>query len=391
MDRSHMQIPQNQVLLLEELAEVNPNIIGVVSAGSSIDMHWECRCRAILHGYLGGQAGAGAMLDVLTGKVNPSGKLSETYPIRYEDTPSSSYFPSRERNSEYRESIFVGYRFFDTNHMQVRYPFGYGLSYTTFEYSNLTVTDSSVRFEVANTGKMAGAEICQMYIGGPKGTVFRPLKELKGFCKVYLKPQERKEVEIRFDDKSFRFWNIKTESWEEESGTYDIYIGSSVSEIRLTGRINRKGTETSLPYKPEKMPHYFSGNIKEVPDEEFERLLGHPIPSGAWDGKLGINDAVCQMYYAKSGLARLACRVLNHLKAKNERKGRPDLNLLFIYNIPFRAIAKMTGGAVSMEMAEGLVHAVNGHFFKGMKQVISGYFSNKRKNKEYERKLRELK
>ncbi len=391
MDRSHMQIPQNQVLLLEELAEVNPNIIGVVSAGSSIDMHWECRCRAILHGYLGGQAGAGAMLDVLTGKVNPSGKLSETYPIRYEDTPSSSYFPSRERNSEYRESIFVGYRFFDTNHMQVRYPFGYGLSYTTFEYSNLTVTDSSVRFEVANTGKMAGAEICQMYIGGPKGTVFRPLKELKGFCKVYLKPQERKEVEIRFDDKSFRFWNIKTESWEEESGTYDIYIGSSVSEIRLTGRINRKGTETSLPYKLEKMPHYFSGNIKEVPDEEFERLLGHPIPSGAWDGKLGINDAVCQMYYAKSGLARLACRVLNHLKAKNERKGRPDLNLLFIYNIPFRAIAKMTGGAVSMEMAEGLVHAVNGHFFKGMKQVISGYFSNKRKNKEYERKLRELK
>ena len=139
------------------------------------------------------------------------------------------------------------------------------------------------------------------------------------------------------------------------------------------------------------MPHYFSGNIKEVPDEEFERLLGHPIPSGAWDGKLGINDAVCQMYYAKSGLARLACRVLNHLKAKNERKGRPDLNLLFIYNIPFRAIAKMTDGAVSMEMAEGLVHAVNGHFFKGMKQVISGYFSNKRKNKEYERKLRELK
>lgn len=142
-----------------------------------------------------------------------------------------------------------------------------------------------------------------------------------------------------------------------------------------------------MPYDSKTMPRYFSGLVREVTDAEFEKLLGHPIPSGKWSGELGINDAVCQIYYAKSGLARLIYKILNKMKAKNEEKGKPDLNLLFIYNIPFRGIAKMTGGAVSMEMAEGIVTVVNGHFFRGMAKVISGYFRNARANKLYEKKL----
>ena len=146
--------------------------------------------KALLHGYLYGQAGAGAMLDILTGKINPSGRLNETYPVRYEDTPAFKYFPSKERNSEYREALYVGYRYYDTAKVRVLYPFGFGLSYTEFEYSNLTVDETGVEFDLTNTGDMDGAEVAQLYIGMKDAKVFRPDKELKGFRKVFLKARE---------------------------------------------------------------------------------------------------------------------------------------------------------------------------------------------------------
>lgn len=387
MDRKHMRISQNQIELLESLVKVNPNIVGVISAGSPVEMPWHYCCKAILHGYLGGQAGAGAILDVLTGKVNPSGRLSETYPIRYEDTPALRCFPSVERNSEYREGIYVGYRYYDTSRVRVQYPFGYGLSYTSFAYSNLEVTEEGARFDLENTGKKDGAEVAQMYVGCWDGKVFRPEKELKGFRKVYLKAGEKQRVSIPFDDKTFRYWNVKTNRWETEAGTYGIFVGSCVLDIRLSSSITLAGTGAPLPYDMEKLPSYRTGLVQSVETEEFETLLGHPVMSGKWSGELGINDAVCQMYYAKSGLARFIYRVLTNRVEKNEAKGTPDLNLLFQYNIPFRAIAKMTGGMVSMEMAYGMTDAVNGHFFRGMGRVIGGFFRNRKYNKEYEKKL----
>lgn len=387
MDRTHMRIPQNQIGLLEALVKVNPNIVGVLSAGAAIEMPWHYCCKSILHGYLGGQAGAGAMMDVLTGKHNPSGRLNETYPLRHEDTPAFRNFPSTERNSEYRESLYIGYRYYDTSKVRVQYPFGYGLSYTSFAYSDLKVTEEGVSFTLTNTGDVDGSEVAQMYVSAPKGRIFRPDKELKGFCKVFLKAGESKEIQIPFDDKTFRYWNIKTDNWEVEAGEYTILIGANVADIRLSQTIAKEGTTTQMPYVPEEMMQYFSGLIQEVSDAEFEELLGHPIPSGKWSGELTLNDAICQMYYAKSALARLIYRILTKLKVKSEAKGKPDLNILFIYNMPFRGIAKMTGGAVSMEMAEGMVTVVNGHFFKGMKKIIGGFFRNSRANKEYEKKL----
>ena len=387
MDRKHMRISQNQIELLESLVKVNPNIVGVISAGSPVEMPWHYCCKAILHGYLGGQAGAGAILDVLTGKVNPSGRLSETYPIRYEDTPALRCFPSVERNSEYREGIYVGYRYYDTSRVRVQYPFGYGLSYTSFAYSNLEVTEEGASFDLENTGERDGAEVAQLYVGCWDGKVFRPEKELKGFRKVYLKAGEKQRVSIPFDDKTFRYWNVKTNRWETEAGTYGIFVGSCVLDIRLSSSITLAGTGAPLPYDMEKLPSYRTGLVQSVETEEFETLLGHPVTSGKWSGELGINDAVCQMYYAKSGLARFIYRVLTNRVEKNEAKGTPDLNLLFQYNIPFRAIAKMTGGMVSMEMAYGMTDAVNGHFFRGMGRVIGGFFRNRKYNKEYEKKL----
>lgn len=384
MDRSHMRIPQNQIELLEALVKVNPNIVGILSGGSAVEMPWQHCCSAILHGYLGGQAGAGAMLDVLTGRVNPSGRLSETYPIKYEDTPAFRYFPGAERNSEYRESLFVGYRYYDTSKVRVQYPFGYGLSYTSFAYSRLEVTNEGVSFTLKNTGPRDGAEVAQLYVGCWDGAVFRPDKELKGFKKVFLKRGESARVEIPFDDKTFRYWNVRTNRWETEAGTYQILVGACVMDIRLSSSITLEGTGAVLPYEGKELPSYRTGFIQNVGKEEYERLLGHPVPSGKWAGELELNDAVCQMYYAKSSLARLVYKILTDKKVKNEKNGTPDLNLLFQYNIPFRAIAKMTGGIVSMDMMRGALLVVNGHFFKGMKAVIGGFFVNRRENKRYE-------
>lgn len=387
LDRVHMRIPQNQIELLESIAQVNPNIVGILSAGAVIEMPWQVSCRAILHGYLAGQAGASAIFDILTGKTNPSGRLAETYPLRYEDTPAYRNFPAMERNAEYREALYIGYRYYDTNHIKVLYPFGFGLSYTEFEYSDIKVDRDGVTFTLTNTGKTDGAEVAQLYVGLPNAIVFRPQKELKGFVKAFLKAGESKKLKIPFDDKTFRYWNIKTNKWEIEAGTYQIMVGASVADIRLSGELHVDGTTSQFPYNPAELPYYYTGIVQQISDQEFEALLGHPIPVGKWSGELGLNDAICQMYYAKSGLARFIYNRLNSMKKKSEEKGKPDLNILFIYNMPFRALAKMTGGMVSMDMVKGILTVVNGHFFKGISQVIRGFVANRRGNRLYELKL----
>lgn len=387
MDRNHMRIPQNQIDLLSRLAQVNKNIVGILSAGSAIEMPWQTNLKGILHGYLTGQAGASAILDILTGKVNPSGRLNETHPFRYEDTPAFYHFPSTERNAEYRESIYVGYRYYDSSKVRVQYPFGYGLSYTEFTYSDLRISSEGIRVLITNTGDYDGAEVVQMYVGLPNAIVFRPEKELKGFDKVFLKAGESREVIIPFDDKTFRYWNVKTEQWEVEEGTYHIMVGASVLDIRQEGEIQVAGTTTQYPYNPALLPYYYTGIVQQISEKEFKELLGRPIPSGKWSGELELNDAICQMYYAKSGLARFFYNRLDSMKRKSEEAGKPNLNILFIYNMPFRALAKMTGGMVTMEMAEGIVEIVNGHLGRGLKKTVGGFFRNRRLNKQYLKKL----
>ncbi len=387
MDRSHMRIPQNQITLLQELGQVNPNLVGVISAGSAIEMPWHHYFKAILHCYLNGQAGASAALDILTGKINPSGKLNETIPRRLEDTACFRYYPSQERTSEYREGIYVGYRYYEKAGIPVLYPFGFGLSYTTFTYSDLKITEAGITVTVRNDGDMDGAEVVQMYVALPGAKVFRPEKELKGFTKVFLKTGESREIEILFDDKTFRYFNVKTNKFEVEEGDYEIRIGASSADIRLSGTCHRQGTTDVLPYDPEKITSYMNGNISNVSDSEFEEILGRSVPDGRWSGELTENDAFCQMYYAKSGLARLVYKKLTKMKKKADDSGKPDINILFIYNMPFRAIAKMTGGAVDMHMVHGIMKMVNGHFFSGLGKVISGYFRNSRQNKAFEKEL----
>ena len=389
LDRIHMRIPQNQIGLLEDLVKVNNNLVGVLSAGAAVEMPWHYCLKGLLHGYLSGQAGASGMMDVITGKVNPSGRLNETYPLRYEDTPAFRNFPSVERNAEYREGLYIGYRYYDTSKVRIHFPFGYGLSYTSFAFSDLDITPEGVAVTVTNTGAVDGAEVVQLYVGCKEANVFRPEKELKGFQKIFLNAGESKRVSIPFDDYTFRYWNVKTNRWEIEGGTYDLMIGSSVVDIKLTGQLTVAGTTTAFPYEKERLPAYYSGIVQDVKTEEFEWLLGHPIPDGRWSGELGVNDALCQLYYAKSRLARLIYKILTRLKNRSEEKGKPDLNILFIYYMPFRGIAKMTNGIVSMAMVRGMVRMVNGHFFRGLGEIAAGFFKNRRDNKAYEKRLQQ--
>ena len=370
LDRTHMHMPQAQNELIDEITAVNPNVVVVLSAGSSVEMPWFDYVKGIVHGYLGGQAGASAMMNVLTGKACPSGKLNETYPFHYEDTPAFHYYPSRERSSEYREALYVGYRYYTTIGKKVRFPFGYGLSYTTFAYSNLSVEKDGVTFTIKNTGNVEGTEIAQLYVGKQSETIFRPVRELKGFARVTLAPGEEKSVHITFDDKTFRFYDTRTNTWEVESGEYQIMVGTDAETMVLEGTLEVAGTVTEGGYSREILPEYFSGKIENVDDIEYRELYGREIPDGSWSGEIQMNDAVCQLYYGKGIFGKLFYGVLKLMLKISEWQGKPNLNVLFNYNMPIRGYAKMTGGFVTMEMARALTEMANGHRIKGTAHLI---------------------
>ena len=385
LDRSHMKLPQSQIDLLEAVAAVNEKVVIVMSAGSAVEMPWLDKCKAMVHGYLCGQAGAGAVLKAILGEINPSGKLSESYPVKYEDVSSAPYFPAEQRNVEYREGLYVGYRYFETAKVPVLFPFGYGLSYTTFEYSDLKVTDKEATFTITNTGSVDGAEVAQLYVSPKAAKVFRPAKELKGFTKVFLKAGESRTVTIPLDDKAFRYFNVVTDKFEIDGGEYDILIGASVADIRLTGTVTVAGIDAPVPFDMAEMLPWASGQVKNVSDEEFEKLLKQPIPDGKWAGTLQMNDAICQLYYAKSLKARFVYKIMTGMLNKSIAKGKPDLNIIFIYNMPFRAIGKMAGGMVSQDMCESIVQIVNGHgiaFLKGLGGLIGGFFKQQKVMKQ---------
>lgn len=387
LDRSHICIPAVQKQLLDAVAAVNKNLVVVVSAGSVIETDWVTKCKAVVHGYLGGQAGAGAMMDVLTGWQNPCGKLAETIPLNYTDTPAANYFPGKKQNVEYREGLYIGYRYYETACKEVRYPFGYGLSYTTFEYSDLKVNKDSAAFTITNTGDRDGAEIAQLYIAKPGAKIFRPERELKGFAKVFLKAGESRTVTISLDDKAFRYWNVQTNRWEVEGGTYQIQIGASVQDIRLTGQIEVKGTNAPDPYEGKKLACYRTATIKSVPDDEFETLLERPVP----EEKTVIDRTMTlgELNHSRSPLCWLIAGVLTLLLKAGEKKGKPDLNILFQYNMPLRALAQMTNGAIGEEFVDGLVLEAKGFWVIGILRELVGLVQNFVNNSRYQAKLDE--
>ena len=386
LDRSNLRLAQNQVDLLQAVAAVNPKIVVVLYSGSVVETPWLDNCQALLYAALGGQAGAGAVADALIGKVNPCGKLAETWPLTYADIPSAADFATRRKTVEYREGLYIGYRYFTTAEKAVRFPFGYGMSYTTFAYSDMAADEQGVSLTVTNTGSVAGTEIVQLYVAKKNSELFRPARELKGFARVTLASGEKQRITITLDDKAFRFWNVKANHWEIEGGEYELLVGASVEDIRLCEKITVHGTATVHPHEDVDLDCYYKGDVLSVSDADFEKLLGHPIPNGKT--KIDRNLTLGELNHARSPLGWLIWAVLTALLNASYKRGKPDLNILFQYNMPLRALAKMTNGAISMGMVDGIVMELQGFWILGLVRVIYEAIKNVVLNAQMEKRLR---
>ncbi|MBO5410007.1 MAG: glycoside hydrolase family 3 C-terminal domain-containing protein, partial [Clostridia bacterium] len=371
-DRTHMNLPEAHDKLVEEILKVNKNVVVVLAGGSPVEMPWNDGVAAILNSYLGGQAGAGAVADIISGKVNPSGKLPETYPMCYNCTPAKNNFPGNPASVEYRESIYIGYRYYEKIERKVRYPFGFGLSYTTFEYSDLKLDKSAmndtdtltVSFKVKNTGSVAGAEIAQIYVADKESTIYRPVKELKAFAKVKLEAGEAKEVVVKLSKRAFAFFNVKTNDWCVESGEFDILVGASSADIRLSGTVNVTAPAVEIPDYSAVAPLYYTGEVQNVPEEQFVAVLGRELPPTHYDPnrKLGITDTFESCAHTKNGK-----RFYKLLSAVIPAGFAQAIAL----QTPFRDFISMSGGVFSEDIADGLVKWLSGEK-GGIRKIIKG-------------------
>ena len=271
-DRKDMKMPQNQDVLISEIAKVNKNVVVVLHNGSPVEMPWVNDVKGILESYLAGESVGTAQIDLLFGKANPCGKLAETFPVKTSDNPTFLNFPGNGQDVNYAEGIYIGYRYYDKKEMKVQFPFGHGLSYTTFEYSDLKLSSKNildtdkleVSVKITNTGKVSGKEIVQLYVSELTGThEDRPVKELKAFTKVQLNPKESKVVTMTLDKRSFAFWNTEIGDWYAPTGEYLISAGASCTDIRLTAKVNVTSTAKGV----------FKINENTV----LEEMLEHPV------------------------------------------------------------------------------------------------------------------
>ena len=362
-ERRTMALNANQVELLHAVAQVNPRIVVLLSAGSCVETDWVSDAPAILYCALGGQAGAGGALDVVTGAVCPSGKLTETWPVRYGDVPSSANYPAEDLRAKYREGLYVGYRYFQTAHVPVAYPFGYGLSYTSFSYSDLTATEHGVSFTLTNTGMRAGAEVVQLYVAKPDHEVFRPEQELRGFARVELAPGESRTVEIELDERAFSYFNVATGRWEIEGGIYEIRVGASSEDIRLVAEVELAGTGAPDPYEGVDVTPYETADVTDVDDAHFSALLGRPVPDDA--PRIEPNMCFRDLNHGRSAIFWAVWLVLRSRVRAMERSGVSDINTLFIWNMPLRAVGIMTGGITDKGVVDALLREVRGFGWGG--------------------------
>lgn len=317
LDRPHMCLPEGQDRLVEAVLAANPRTVVVLTGGASVEMPWASSVPALVNGYLTGQGGAGAMLDVLSGAVNPSGRLAETYARSYEDHPTAAWYPATGPLSYYREGPYIGYRYFATAGIDVAFPFGFGLSYSSFEYSDLSVDEEGATLTVTNTSARDGAEVVQLYVSAPGG-VFGPARELKGFAKVEVASGASVSVTIPFDRYTFRHWETSRGAWEREAGTWTIHVGRNATDTPLSATLEVDGTTPSL-IDPA-LGHYLSGDVAAVTDSEFAVLLGRTIPTAHPMDDLLASDPLSEMTRAKTWLARVAGRGSTPSKRRRTRR-----------------------------------------------------------------------
>jgi len=369
-DRKHMKMPQGHIRMIEAVANANPNTVVVLMCGSPVEVPWEDQVKGILYMALPGQAGGAAIANLLYGRAVPCGKLSETWPIRYEDCISSSYYG--EKDACYREGVYVGYRYYDTAGVKVRYPFGYGLSYSAFEYSNLVVEGNRVTVDVTNIGNVEASEIVQLYIATNQHSIHRPKKELKGFAKLNLKPRETKQAIFPLDSRSFSIWD---DGWKVLKGTYKILIGRSSVDIALEHEIEVEGETVETYFVP---PKNWYDTLQGIPTkEEWEKMLGYKVKSPKLiKGHFTMENSVLEMA-EHSFIMKLLYKYIQRVLVKGFGGKADYQNPSFLMFLNMTTDCSLSGlknnNRMQNYILEGLLAMANGQFFRGIKLLAKKY------------------
>ena len=361
-DRENMKMPEGHLRLIDAVAEANPNTVVVLLCGTPVECPWADKVKAILYMGLPGQAGGQAAADLLYGKVNPSGKLAESWPLRYEDCPSAPYY-GKTKDALYREGVYVGYRYYDKAKKAVRWPFGYGLSYTTFGYSVLKTEGRTVTVTVTNTGNLTGAEVVQLYICPPQDGIHRPVRELKGFQKVFLRPGEAKTVTFTLDDRALALWQ---ESWKILAGTYGVEVGGLTAAIHVEG--------DALP-----IPDWQAGSWYETCDGTptqagWEVMLGRKYtPTVLKKGWFTMDNTVMEMkdysLIMKIMFKSVEATVAKGFGGKKDYED-PEFRMLMESSAGGPLRSMQISGGMKGGLFQGLLEMANGHFFRGIGKMI---------------------
>lgn len=384
-DRKDLTIPESHSKLIEAITKVNKNVAVVLLGGSPVEMPWIDKVDTLLNAYLPGEAAGEAIADIIYGVVNPSGKLAETYPIKLGDFIGSQYYTGGPKTTEHRESIFVGYRYYDTAKKNVLFPFGYGLSYTTFEYSNLKLSNNiindneqlTIEFTIKNTGDVDGYEIAQVYVKDIESSIFRPEKELKGFKKVFIKAGEQTSVSITLDKRSFAYYNALEKDWIVESGDFEILVGSSSRDIKLNQTVSVNSTSNvSTPDYHKTAPSYYKlDSVNEISAEDFTAIYGKELPSnlpskrGEFDKNTTIGELKCCI------IGKLFCKFAPGV-IKSQVPDADMTTMLMLQQgmeeMPMRGLSGVTSGLLDNIVTEGMILWGNKHRMKGLGKMLKG-------------------
>lgn len=384
-DRANIEMPANHNQLIEQVAAANPNTVVVLAGGSVIHMPWLNSAKALLNSGLSGQAGGKAVARILTGAVCPSGKTSETYPLSFEDNPTYGNYPGQPVVSEHKESVYIGYRYYDTAEKEVLFPFGYGLSYTTFEYSDLELSSSNIKdtddltvtFKIKNTGDVDGAEIAEIYVADQESTIFRPKKELRAFKKVFLKAGEEKEVSVTLSKRAFAFYNVELQDWQVETGLFDIMVGASSRDIRLTKAVNIISDCTAaVPDYRKTAPAYYTADLAAMDDAQWTAVYGKELPARERDTTKPIDLYNCLDDASHTKWGGKICRLISKVVGKfgSAENGDGQMLAAMATQIPIRNFIAMSMGVFSPKMAEGLLMILNDDrsTFVGFNKILGG-------------------
>lgn len=384
-DRDNIDMPAAHNALVSEVVKANPNTVVVLAGGSVVNMPWIEDVKALLNMGLSGQAGGSAAANILMGKVNPSGKTAETYPLSFDENPVYGNYPGSPVISEHKESIYIGYRYYDTAKKNVLFPFGFGLSYTTFEYSDIKLSESEIKdnetvtvsFKIKNTGDMDGAEIAQVYVADKESTIFRPEKELRAFTKVFIKAGEEKEVSVTLGKRAFAYYNTNIGDWHVETGEFAVLVGSSSRDIRLEAAVNVISTvEAEIPDYKKSAPAYYTADIAGMNGGQWAAVYGQQLPSAERDtsAKITIYNCLDDASHTKWGgrIGRLIQSVIT--KFASAETGDGAMLQAMAVQIPMRNFISMSMGVFSPKMAEGLLQILNDDesTFKGVCKILGG-------------------